>query len=243
MRVDEIARHLNTAFEGAGDLEITGAARLEQPALAKSPSSAKPQGAAKSRPIARGLPARRQRFPSRPHADPRQRSPRQPGNRDRSSLSAASHHSWHPSQRGDRSGCRDRTRRPQSGPMRLSARSPHRRAHVHRRWMRHRRSGANRRGLPAAPARHHLRQRQHRRSRHAALRLRARRRRLRVRAGTRTATKNSRRSDASRSATMSRSAQIHASIARPWASRASATASSSTTWCTSATTAASGSMS
>jgi UDP-3-O-[3-hydroxymyristoyl] glucosamine N-acyltransferase len=29
MRVDEIARHLNAAFEGAGDLEITGAAPLD----------------------------------------------------------------------------------------------------------------------------------------------------------------------------------------------------------------------
>jgi UDP-3-O-[3-hydroxymyristoyl] glucosamine N-acyltransferase len=30
LRVDEIARHLNVAFEGAGDLEITGAAPLEE---------------------------------------------------------------------------------------------------------------------------------------------------------------------------------------------------------------------
>jgi UDP-3-O-[3-hydroxymyristoyl] glucosamine N-acyltransferase len=29
VRVDEIARHLNAAFEGAGDLDITGVAPLE----------------------------------------------------------------------------------------------------------------------------------------------------------------------------------------------------------------------
>ncbi len=89
MRVDEIARQLNAALEGAGDLDIAGAATLESAGPLEIAFVGNRKAAAQADQSRAGCLLVTDEFPAGRTAHPRRRSPRQLRDGDRPALSAA----------------------------------------------------------------------------------------------------------------------------------------------------------